>query len=750
MPIDVANVFSAKPASIKEVFAAPGFYFYIPQFQRPYDWNRSQIDRLFENIQGGLNSFVSGDAEALTFLGSLVYIRYATTEPLTPKDSKWTAPASIMLVIDGQQRMTTLMMVNVALMAAIRARELVLQQENEPAFAVLLEQATITRSHLRATVMETDPAADGNFFPRMTRANEDCWSRYAEKRYRSPIAALLDRAISCVRENRQEDITSYSPGESCVEDEGKRHAHFRKMYDHVVERVTHVAVGKLNSESDDDEDSAEPFVAAEQGVGESLGKLAELLSLSSDNMDAIRGNSSAIELCRLVGFARFILDRVAVTSVASMNERYAFDIFEALNTTGEPLTAFDTFRPLVIREEGAQTFPGSPAELALRSVDNYLGSGNERRARAENLLIPFALAESGTKLSKRLNMQRRYMMDAYASCSGRERKLAFVRHLSTVARFFGDYWSDSCVAVERMSHLQEASMIATCLSALRSASHTIVAAPLSRFLGEGTSGTSSVFGAAVLATTAFFGLYRGARQDTGGIDAHYRRIMADWLAWSKGQPSDIARYKAHLRSAILGSLGVGGEHEAEAAWINAAAKSPVYAANKALAKLLLFAAVRNTRPSNEPGMLTSALPGSLEMFTTKLWSSLSVEHIAPVSKPAGWSRQLYADNRHQRLGNLTLLPVAENAVISDSSWTKKRAFYGGLVALTEDEVRAGMEAAGSPLKGDVIQTILASDRRKELEAITAVKGEWTAALVDKRSENLARLAWRTLWPWLSN
>ena len=50
-------------------------------------------------------------------------------------------------------------------------------------------------------------------------------------------------------------------------------------------------------------------------------------------------NRAGIEAARLVFFSRFWLDRISVVYVIAANDNYAFDIFDALNTTGEPLTA---------------------------------------------------------------------------------------------------------------------------------------------------------------------------------------------------------------------------------------------------------------------------------------------------------------------------------------------------------------------------------------------------------------------------
>ena len=55
------------------------------------------------------------------------------------------------------------------------------------------------------------------------------------------------------------------------------------------------------------------------------------------------------------------MHKVGVT-VVSAPGAYAFDMFESLNTTGEPLTVFETFRPKVIQAEGLDKYENSDSK----------------------------------------------------------------------------------------------------------------------------------------------------------------------------------------------------------------------------------------------------------------------------------------------------------------------------------------------------------------------------------------------------
>ena len=77
-------------------------------------------------------------------------------------------------------------------------------------------------------------------------------------------------------------------------------------------------------------------------------------------------------LLRLVVFARYLNHRVAVTIVTAKNENDAGDMFESLNTTGELLTAFETFTPRVIQGETLEKYEGSPSYKRMVEIETYL------------------------------------------------------------------------------------------------------------------------------------------------------------------------------------------------------------------------------------------------------------------------------------------------------------------------------------------------------------------------------------------
>ena len=84
-----------KPQSIGNLFGR--YEFEIPEFQRPYSWGKDECDQLWEDLKEFFDSEDSEDSEKEKyFLGSIVVY--------PNKDNK-----KILCVIDGQQRLTTLL-----------------------------------------------------------------------------------------------------------------------------------------------------------------------------------------------------------------------------------------------------------------------------------------------------------------------------------------------------------------------------------------------------------------------------------------------------------------------------------------------------------------------------------------------------------------------------------------------------------------------------------------------------------------
>ena len=463
----------------------------------------------------------------------------------------------------------------------------------------------------------------------------------------------------------------------------------------------------------------------------------------------------------------FLLTRVAVTVVTAKSEDYAFDMFESLNTTGEPLTAIETFKPMVIREETLAGYSSSVARSCMDQVDNYIGRfrPDRRQAITSGLLVPFALAESGVKLSKHLNSQRRYLRDRFETlCQPAlddHEKLAFLHHLANTSRFMQGVWHradwglseptlEGDIALDPVDQM--------CLDLLRHGNHTIAVAPLVRFYSTIREGQHVAIDEAIRAVAAFFALWRGAKGGTAGIDDKYRNLMSQGLAdrdisrlarTHKARPraDDLKKYfRAQLEEAGLGT---------RESWVQEAKQTPIYDRSKPLTRFLLLAAMHDTIPDDrQPGVVKQGRSGVLDLLNYDTWVDemmVTVEHVAPQNRgeEGSWSESLYDDpDLKHRLGNLLLLPGSANLSLSNKPWPDKREIFRFLAAKSPDEaaaIEADAKERGLPIPTEIIQT---QSYLSLTASVAAYEGDWDAEIVDLRSSTLAGLAWDTLAPWL--
>ena len=86
----------AEPMPIKTILQ--NYEFVIPEYQRPYSWDKDQCAQLWEDLE----AFLGGN-ENRYFLGSIVVCPPLQTEGAMPNEK-------VLSVIDGQQRLTTLLL----------------------------------------------------------------------------------------------------------------------------------------------------------------------------------------------------------------------------------------------------------------------------------------------------------------------------------------------------------------------------------------------------------------------------------------------------------------------------------------------------------------------------------------------------------------------------------------------------------------------------------------------------------------
>jgi hypothetical protein len=184
---------------------------------------------------------------------------------------------------------------------------------------------------------------------------------------------------------------------------------------------------------------------------------------------------------------------------------------------------------------------------------------------------------------------------------------------------------------------------------------------------------------------------------------------------------------------------------------------PAYTNNRHLSRVLLLAAYHDAIPDPScPGLIvkgkTAVSPClTYEGFTSE--SNLTLEHIAPQDKTAGWNADLYLDKEViHRLGNLVLVPMVANSSFSSRPWSHKRILYQVLGASSQGAAEKILEDARSSNGvefGVATHVLLQSSKYlPQLAAIGERAEDWTPDFVDQRSRRLLTLAYSELYRWL--
>lgn len=779
MPTQAREIFEAQSKSLRELLSDNGLGLYLPPYQRPYSWEKVKVEKLLDDTLHGLKNL--GEApDSFTFLGTVITIHdvnHVTVQPIVKPE----VPSKVLTVIDGQQRLSSLLLLLAQLHNLIRQQSWKVFKGKTPdgsdAAKVALYSETVSLLQTLGTAFyELKNFGDAPIYPRLIRAFDDQWSKDAKtKLYESPIANLTySYSVLADAEPPNSKPTDFRPKPRPNAGDGEGD---------LVKRFTEIrtALTKLAQQKPIEElESLPPLAVLATGIEFQRAlfnhELDPELCTWLQTLDA----EPEAQLMRLVMFAAYSLNRIALTVVQGKDEDYAFTIFESLNTTGEPLTAFETFLPRVVMAEKIKDYRDSDAHNHMKAVQSYLdrfGVGEKLQTATAELLVTFAQAETGKKLSKRLPDQRIYMKDTFEVHKDDDaERTAYLGHMSDTAAFVGSTWEPQS-GPRTLPGLAATAMtdsVKLCFGFLNALNHTIAIAPLIRFYSEAVHADEeqrqeriNEFESAIKAITAFTVFWRATRRGTGNIDSQYRAVMSGEgsltgmgpLARTQAKPDatkpspvvDVESLKKEL-SARLSSEKHGGIPNL-ASFLAAAKQLPMYTNSRPLTRFLLLAAYHDTiEDPDRPGLIVQGKTGVASCFTADGWADethLTIEHIAPQQATGGWDVEFYAHKETvHKLGNLVLAPGAANTSLSSRPWTEKKVLYAALGAPSAEDAKDTLNGSGLTFAQTTEDLASMSRYLPHLRALGQRSDEWDPAFMDERAEVLLRLAYGRLKDWL--
>lgn len=763
---NITETFEATASSVYDLFNSEFGVcsFRVPIYQRQYSWEDAPINRLFDDTIEGLIALGS-EEDYLTFLGTLVLVEEGDKK-------EHTFDGTSLSIVDGQQRVTTLALTCCALFAAL-VRYSETDAGESPFDSTLREEKQFLCDHLFYCAVgrpnSPRPPLPYEYFPRIVRERSDTRAASSsEASYESPVADYLFAFASAAGQGHPIPlaIDGYGP-----ETEG-----FNRRLKLIANRVQRIAADVNGS-------TLQPFPKTHRLLGEPKYRrvlfpwLQQRTHLIKDVLSGVHESDNEGPrgaLVRLVAFGNYLIRRVAITRVVAEDERYAFDIFEALNTTGEPLTAIETFKPAVIRfEDQSHTgYERSESKQWIGRMEEHLRGyrtyeAQQRESREVVLLL--ALYASGERLGRQLNQQRRYLRTTYEAASSGAAKGRLVRALAEIAEYRDRFWTlDALPHQLRIGEDEDGEVARFCLQFIREINSSLTIPILCRYWVESERQRDpTMFVDAVKAVTAFLVLRRGATGGTAAIDSDYRRLMSNGAVDARdeegalrlrleddGDVVSVQALKGYLRGYLRQKrLLITGRE----AWVRRVCQQPLYRSAATLCRFMLLTAAHNAVQDEVEAYLLRRARRSQERnyMSLMMWRSrdtATIEHVAPQSPSEGWSDSLYeADDLVHVLGNLTLLPENMNSSIADKSWSKKSLFYKAAAAGTERELAAATQQAraeGLDL-GKRMNEMLEKARCLPILTAVAAAESWDGEVVARRTENIAGLVWDEVSTWLS-
>ena len=539
----VGDIFKAEAQSYWESAQSYGgrVGYRIPEYQRAYDWNEDNLKRLLEDCFSGFYGlFQQHSEEPYTFLGTLILVEERAAE----RDFDGTSLA----IIDGQQRLTSLALLCCCLLEEVltlwgNIDELQFDSEVKEWFRE--EVDLVTGALYECTTGQVKVRTRDVPFPRIVRESEDERSTRGPKTYQSNIASFLEK-YSQHYDRFVND--SHGPFRPNLDPNDSVSSNYRFLRVQIRNYVDGAKESLRNSDNEGE------ILCCKDFTVEALKSLFDRSNVLEDEDERLKDlrligeDSDEEKSIRLVLFCWYLLKFVVLTRVVTGNETYAFDIFDALNTTGQPLTAIETLKPLVVRRENnnnSGVFSNSPSATNLSRVEDFLGifnNADDREKETKALVVSFALFYDGQKRSLNLNDQRMYLRSRFQSADQRgrlEEVRRFIEGIADIAEFRQKYWQAVGIPSLDAIHandfrnpderIEKISSLKLLMQLLVSMNHSLAVPILARYWLQyktNPSGNScDIFLGVCSRTCGFYSFEAWSDRGTAGIDSDFRSIM---------------------------------------------------------------------------------------------------------------------------------------------------------------------------------------------------------------------------------
>lgn len=778
----MSRSFTHSADSLHSFFSQPGRGFYIPYYQRNYSWDEDNATKLVFDIFSGIKRTLTKPNNSI-FLGTIILHDekdvgvgvHTDTPNLLTKVSN---------VVDGQQRITSLAMLACVFSHCIENLVEQLKTVSVHEFQQLADELVNEQPEIREffSVEIRKTGTSPRLKPLIIRAGDvtsnpvsDQWTLSGDKDnfYRSNTSGFISDFI--VVNTLSNSLRSDQRIDSIIDA-------FKGCIDNEINSADGDLTRGLLTANTVTDGSLYNFIAYPPD-------LSNIQELPNEQQKIFFGGILLLAACK------FLRNSCHLVVIECLDLGLAFDMFQSLNATGTPLTAFEVFKPAIVNLWGQQNYSTTikPVVDRIERVFEEESTASGKEELTDKVIVSSALVYNGEVISKRFSDERDWLInnlpkvvDAsaidFVTCIADQAEycLHFIRPRRSQRN------STSFGMVKHLQQLglsdQQADMSALCIFYLRDAGHQFAHSVLSVFYAKllraqgnlaAVTLATEEFSSVCQATAAFFTLWMGALLGRFP-DAEYRRIFQ-----SKGGNISVIsgaanQTDAFIKSAFRSALEVQSIYRSNDAvasrqlWVSQAKENPWYS-RKAVCRFALLVASHDAAPNltaGQEGFFTDGMPSSADLLNCRIWHSSEyevIEHVATRDRPSTIKFPAYSDasiypgnySVVDKIGNLTLLSVPINSSIY-SEWPDKVFYYWSLTTPNNTVVGPQgselMAALGITYLPPSLASLTASSNYFSHLAPLAYRGtkgyKWDAEFIEKRSEHLCQRIFDKLDSWL--
>ncbi|ATZ95763.1 DUF262 domain-containing protein [Dickeya fangzhongdai] len=783
----MAQPFKHDAASLLDFFSQSGRGFYVPYYQRNYSWDEENATKLIEDIFSSIKRTLTKPENSI-FLGTVILHDEKNVQTGVHSDTP-NLLTKVANVVDGQQRITSIAMLACAIVEQINQTvpRLKALAGSATEFDALATELTDELPNIRKffSVDITKTGAQPSLKPKIIRAGDvsanpvsDQWTLNGNINhfYRSNTSSVLSQFIAGIAINTIQT-------------------------DERVGSVLGVFQEKISEELNSANSELAGGLLSANGVAD--GSLQNFMAYPPiwTNIEALPPNEQSVYFggMLLLAVCSFLKNSCHFVVIECLDLGLAFDMFQSLNATGTPLTAFEVFKPQIVKAWGhGYSTMIKPQVDRIEKVFETESNSSDKEALTDKVIVSSALVFNGMERSRRFSEERDWLTDTLeGSLSGgvpTDKSADFVTTIADQAEYFLTFVKPrkspkNANTFGLCTHLvtlgltpQQADRAALCVFYLKDAGHQFAHAVLSVFYSKllrvqtvaaNRTVAAAEFVAVSEATAAFFTLYMGAQQGRFP-DSDYRALFQATTAnisFANGSANQTATFvKAAFRQA-LENQNIYNAADAIAArriWVDLAKENPWYS-RKAVCRFALFASAHDAAPdltAGNEGLFTNGMANSADLLNCRAWYKDDyevIEHVATrerpssIKFPAYFDSTIYPGNNSvvDKLGNLTLLSRPVNSSIY-SEWPDKIFYYWNLTMPGSTAAGPSGATLASTLGiGSVppsLATLVAASNYQSHLAPLAFRGQgghhWDAAFITRRSEHLCQRVFDKLDSWL--